>query len=462
MPVKCTNEARRKRGGEMPRRKNTLKNGLVAALVAGTAALSTSTAEAGPIQLKLWTQLTTASQTDVIRKQVNECLAAQPGVTVEFEAVTLDTLYSRMLTALQRGDVPDVMNTTEGVVAFLAARNALRPVTGIIDQLGRSDFRQSNLVAVSKGGQTWAIPDWALHQEVWYRKDLFEKAGLKPPKSWAELLAAAEKLNVDTNGDGTIDRYGFAVPMARVQVAPQMFFQIFYSAGGTIFDPKTGEYVFAKERDTAIKSLEFLIELYKKASPPASVGWSYNEFRTALVKDQVAMTNEWGAVVLIAKEQNPAMLDKFGVFPFPGPDAGVKPAAALAGGYYYLMTKTTPEREAASKTLLTCMFTPDRLAERTNSRPIFAIPATRSAFDSPVYTSNEYVKMYREELKTIFNDVMGNWYRYGSEAGLDLLTGQIEATSFMGDAVQNAALGRMTPGEAVDEMDKQFRQLIAK
>lgn len=446
----------------MRRSGKTLFKHMFTALLSASVVIPPLAANAEGIQLKFWTQLTTASQTKVIQKHVDECLATMPGVSVEFESVTLDTLYSRLLTALQRGAVPDVMNTTEGVVAFLSARNALQPVTSIIDKLGREDFRQSNLLAVSKDKEIWAIPDWALHQEVWYRKDLFKEARIEPPKSWAELLAAAERLNVDTNGDGNIDRYGFAVPMARVQVAPQIFFQLLYSAGGTIFDPKTGEYVFDKHRDKAVKSLEFMIELYKKASPPASVEWSFNEFRTALVKDQVAMTNEWGAVVLIAKEQNPDMLDKLGVFPFPGPDAGTKPAAALAGGYYYLMAKTKPEREAASKTLLECMFTPDRLAERTNSRPIFAIPATKSAFDSDVYKSNEYVKMYRDQLEIIFNEVLGNWYRYGGEAGLNLLTGQIEATSFMGDAIQNAALGRMTAEQAVDEIDRQFRELIKK
>lgn len=439
--------------GKLPMRR-------VVAAVTTSLVASAPIAAVADVDLTFWTQLTTQSQTDVIRAQVDECLVEMPGVTVEFEAVTLDTLYSRLLTALQRGDVPDIMNTTEGVVAFMESREALLPVTQIIDGIGRDDFRQSNLRAVSQDGEIWAIPDWALHQEVWYRQDLFEEAGLAIPRSWADLLAAAQALNEDTNGDGTIDRFGIAVPMARVQVAAQTFFQIFYSAGGTIFDPETGEYVFGNQRELAIESLQFMVDLFEAASPPASVEWSYNDFRTGLVNDLVAMTNEWGAVVLIAAEQNPDMLANMSVFPFPGPSADEPPVAALAGGYYYLMSRTDPEREAASTELLQCMFTPDRLAARTNSRPIFAIPATQSAFDSEVYTSNEYVQMFRPELETIFNDVMGNWYRYGSEAGMNPLTGQIEATSFVGDAIQNAALGRITVEAAIDEMDAQFRELI--
>ena len=45
---------------------------------------------------------------------------------------------------------------------------------------------------------------------------------------------------------------------------------------------------------------------------------------------------------------------------------------------------------------------------------------------------------------------MPTWYRYGMEAGLHPLTGQIEATTFIGDAMQNAALGKITVDAAVD------------
>lgn len=441
--------------------KGSVRSQLAAIAMVGAAAAVGVPKDANAVELEFWTVLTTASQTQVIQKHVNQCVEGKKDVTVKFSSVTLDGQYSRLLTAIQRGELPNVMNATEGVVAFLNGRGALAPATGLIDSLGRDDFRPSSIAAVSKNRDVWAVPDWALHQEVWYRKDLFAKAGLQPPKSWADLIDAAKKLTVATKGDGNVDQYGFAVPMARVQVAPQTFFQIFYSAGGTLLDPKTGKYVFGDQKKLAVESLQFMLDLYKAASPPASVEWSYNEFRTGFVKGQVAMTNEWGAVVGIAQEQNPTMLDNMSVFPFPGPRADTKPVASLGGGYYYLMTKSSPEKVAASEALVKCMFAPERVAERTNSRPIFAIPATKSAFNHPVYTSNEMVKRFRPELETIFNRVMENWYRYGSEAGLNLVTGQIEATAFVGTAIQNAALGKMTAAEAVDSMDEQFRRLSA-
>lgn len=429
------------------------------------AAVATTAGQASAVELSFWTNLTTAAQADVIAAQVNTCAAEQDGLTVKFETVPFNSMYTRLITAARNGNPPDIMNTLEGAVAFVQAQGGLVPVTDVVDGLGADDFLQSYLNAVRKDGEIWGIPDWALHQEVWYRKDLFAEHGIEIPTSWDELLEAAKALTLDENNDGTPEVYGFAVPMDRSLVAPQTFFQFFYAAGGTIFDPETGDYVFDQYHDIAVQSLDFMLELYREASNPSSVSWTWSDFRNGFVQGQLAMTNEWGAVVLIAAEQNPEMLENFGVFPFPAPEAGETPAAALNGGYYYLISNTGEERVAASKALLTCMYTPERVAERANSRPIFAIPATNSAFNSDVYQNNEYVQQFSEEVDTIFNKVMSNWYRYGQEAGLNPLTGQIEATTFMGDAIQSAALGRITTEEAINQIDGQMQyqsQLIGR
>lgn len=436
----------------MPELRTILRRRVIAACVATSLPVMAAEAQ----ELSVWSNLTTAAQADIIQKQANACAARQPGVSIKFETVPFGSMYTRLITAMRRNELPNLMNTLEGAVAFVQAKNGLVPVTDIVNALGKDDFLASYLSAVSKGDDIWGLPDWALHQEVWYRTDLLAAAGLKVPRSWDELLQAAKALNKPAS-DGKPAVYGFAVPMGRALVAPQTYFQVFYSAGGTIFDPKTGEYSFGDQKELATRSLQYMIDLYKAASPPASVEWSWAEYRTAFVKGQVAMTNEWGAVVQMAADQNPDILDKMDVFPFPGPSADKKPAAALNGGYYYLIGKSTPEKVAASKKLLTCLYQPKLVAERANTRPIFAIPATRSAFNSEDYQSNPQVKRFKPLIDKIFTQVMPNWYRYGMEAGLHPLTGQIEATTFVGDAIQNAALGKLTAAAAIDQIDQQLR-----
>src|SRR5215470_3534221 len=183
-------------------------------------------ASARAVDLTFWTNLTTAAQANVIQKQISECLPQQPGVTVKFETVPFGAMYTRLITAMRKDEAPNIMNTIEGAVGFMEAKNGLVPVTDIVDKLNREDFIAAYLKAVAKDGQIWGLPDWALHQEVWYRKDLFEKVGLKVPRSWDELLQAAKTLT-QAGADGKSAVYGFAVPMGRSLVAPQTYFQIF-------------------------------------------------------------------------------------------------------------------------------------------------------------------------------------------------------------------------------------------
>ncbi len=60
-----------------------------------------------------------------------------------------------------------------------------------------SDYPKNVMSAVTFGGKVYVVPlvmDWEV---IYYRKDLFQKAGLKVPKNFTELEAAARKLNAD-------------------------------------------------------------------------------------------------------------------------------------------------------------------------------------------------------------------------------------------------------------------------
>jgi len=422
--------------------------------------LGTQAAKNKPITITIWTNLTVQSQTEVLKKQLDEIITNMPNVEYRLDTVPFSDMYVRLITALQQKDgLPNLMHTTEGPPAFLHKKGVIVPVDDVLDKIGRDDFVGSYLRSVTKNGKTWGVPDWALHQGVWYRKDLFKEKGLQIPKSWEELIQVSEALNADTNNDGKLDVYGFAVPMHRVQVAAQTYFQFLYSAGVYVFDPKTGEYAFGDNKKKAEEALEAMINLYKAASNPSSIEWSWGDYRNAIVEGNVAQTNEWGAIVLKAKQQNPDILKNLSVYPFPGPNKNEPAKASLGGGYYFIVGKSSDDKVEISKNILEALYTPEMVAERALSRPIFAIPATKSGYK--IYKNNDFVKQFKTEVDTIFSEIMPSWYRYGMEAGLNPLAGQIEATTFIGDAIQSVALEKWTVKEAVDYIDENLRFQIS-
>ena len=67
---------------------------------------------------------------------------------------------------------------------------------------------------VSMDGHIYGMPHYSTATVMYWNKDLFEAAGLdpeKPPTTYAELREYAEKLAVDTDGDGAIDQWGVGV-----------------------------------------------------------------------------------------------------------------------------------------------------------------------------------------------------------------------------------------------------------
>lgn len=394
-------------------------------------------------KLIIWTCLTADAQYEVLNKQFTE-LGNEMGVEVEVERLSFNEMIQKLATAASSGDVPDIMHVNFGGTAQLYADEALMPVDGIIDTIGADDFSEAyKRVLTGADGKIYGIPDWAMHTSVWYRKDLFEEKGLEIPKTWAEFKATAVALN-----DGA-DMAGFPVPLDGVQVAAQTLYELMCSKGIYFLDPKTGEYIFDQEKDEAIEVIDYLVDLYKSASPAASLTWSWGDYRNALaVSGTVAMTLDMGAVIGNAQGNNPEMTAKLGCFDFPGVDGNK--VASFGSGYCFVGTKQDePLREALITDFLIALYTPERAAERALSRPMFAFPSYLPAFE--IYKQSEKVADFQTEIDTIFDAFENStWYWYGMENGLSPMSAHIEATNIFGVALQGACDGTYTSEEAFD------------
>lgn len=416
------------------------------------------TSNASTKKLVIWTNLTAEAQAKVLQKQFNE-VAKEMGIEVEMVTVAFNDMYTKLATAVESGDVPDIMHTNFAGAAYLHAQGMIAGMDDVIDAVGRDDFISTYLRVLTVDGTTWGVPDWALHTSVWYRKDLFEQKGLKVPKNWEEFEAVAKALTMDQDGDGKIDIYGFPVPLHAVQVAPQTFYEFLYSAGVYTFDPDTGEYVFGSQKEKATEVLDYMINLYRQVSPPSATEWSWSEYRNALVEGSVAMTLDMGAVIGLAQSNNPDMVKNLGCFDFPGPDG--KKFASFGSGYCFVgSSQGSDEKIQLTKDFIKRLYTPERAAERALSRPMFAFPSLYSALE--IYKANDAVALFQDEIATITHSFENsNWYWYGMENGLSQMSSQIEATTFFGEALQSAALGMQTPKAAVEYIDQQLQEQIS-
>lgn len=393
--------------------------------------------------LVIWTCLTADAQFNVLNKQFTE-LGEEMGVNVEVEKLSFGEMIAKLATASAVGEVPDVMHVNFGGTAQLYADDALMPVDGIIETIGADDFSDAyKTVLTGADGHIYGLPDWAMHTSVWYRKDLFEEKGLEIPTTWAEFKEVAVALN---DGDAMS---GFNIPLDGVQVAAQTLYELMCSAGVTFLDPATGEYIFDQQKEEAIAVIDYLVDLYKSASPAGSLAWSWGDYRNALaVTGTVAMTLDMGAVIGNAQGNNPEMTSKLGCFDFPGVDGNK--VASFGSGYCFVGTKQDDAvREELVTDFLLALYTPERAAERALSRPMFAFPSYLPAFE--IYKNSELVAEFQTEVDTIMDAFENStWYWYGMENGLSPMSAHIEGTNIFGVALQGACDGTYTSEEAFD------------
>jgi multiple sugar transport system substrate-binding protein len=250
------------------------------------------------------------------------------GAKINVIAVPFSDLYQKVLTDWASGtnSVDAAVFAPQWMVDYVAG--------GYLEDLGGriakdKDIEWNDIGAFfrdfssSFGGKTYLVPlDGDFHM-LYYRTDVFEKAGLKPPTTWDEYLADAKALNgKDFNGDG---QKGFGSCIAKKRNAQSYWFvtdvvssmtQSKGTSQGTFFDTKDMKPLINNEAFRA--ALDFLKES-SKYGPPDELNMDVSDTRPLFTSGKCALNLDWGDVgVLAIDPKTSKVIDKTGATIMPG------------------------------------------------------------------------------------------------------------------------------------------------
>ena len=152
-----------------------------------------------PNHLVVWTLENLPERLAAIRS-VAERFTQATGITVEMVGVDENQFTQLVTASAASGVLPDVVGSLPlAAVRSLAANELLDPAaTGqALAALGPETFSARALELTHDGNAQLAVPSEAWPQLLLYRRDLFAAAGLPEPRSYADVTAAATKLNTD-------------------------------------------------------------------------------------------------------------------------------------------------------------------------------------------------------------------------------------------------------------------------
>lgn len=179
-----------------------------------------------------------------------------------------------------------------------------------------NDFMKANVKASTENGKIMSIPLVNEYEALFYRKDLFEAAKIKPPTTFDELEAAAKALN-----DPSKEVYGI-VSRGNMGAAVTQFSSYLYGFGGDFL--KNGKCVI--DSPEAVKAIQYYGKLLKNYGPPGVINMSWPQAVALFASGKAAMYTD--ASVMLAQMNDPAkskVADKIGIALFPAGPAGQKP-----------------------------------------------------------------------------------------------------------------------------------------
>jgi multiple sugar transport system substrate-binding protein len=150
-----------------------------------------------PKRITVWTGDTLPDRVAATQAIVDKFTAAT-GIQVELVGVDEDQFNQTLTSAAAAGELPDVIGSQPLASVRTLAANELvdkAATAEVVQALGADTFDQRALELTRDGDAQLAVPSDAWAQLLYYRKDLFDAAGLPAPTTYDAILNAARTLN---------------------------------------------------------------------------------------------------------------------------------------------------------------------------------------------------------------------------------------------------------------------------
>lgn len=342
---------------------------------------------AAPVKLVFWHMEARPHRVERIKELCEEFSKTHPGIEIEPQVQSWGEIYQLAPAAIQAGRGPNFMLAIPDFLVFIKALGVVQPVSDILMELQKKyTFFDSAVEPYHFDNEYWAVPIYGMDFVLWYRKDIFRKAGLdpnRPPRTWDELLQYCEKIK----SSGVV-KYPIAVPGAIHMATDQLIYTLMVTNKAEhIFGEDPNEITFNNPR--TVEAYAFYKKLFDY-SPPGSASWAWDQPRTALFTGQVAMVMEKGHYIKGWIDNANAPLSELGCAPVPIPEDG-QPGSIYYSNALMLLTND-PEKRAAFKEFVEWLHQPDVMSRLLHMDPGFFLPVTREVLYSDAFWSDPVIK----------------------------------------------------------------------
>jgi multiple sugar transport system substrate-binding protein len=321
---------------------------------------------------------------------------SQDKIQVKLDVYNWGQGHDMLLTQISGGQPPDLANGNSQWVGEWSGINEVQPLDDLLPKDFLANFAPSGLKAFTTKSKLMALPYFLDPRAIYYRKDLFDKAGLKPPTTWDDVIAAAQKLHAPPN------MFGFGMTFSRKSDDMDYWWYAWLGANGAGKNLSlwTEDGHSRMNSPEAIAATQFLVDLnqkYKVCNNDIPTAGRDEELQPLFYAGKLAMleTGSWFPTLL--KKNAPDI--QYAVAPLPVAKAGMTSVTAFWPDAVMMFKKSQHPKEAA--TLLQFMYSKENRLLFAKQRGV--IPERIDVGQDPAYAVGDTEKFFVNALSTAYN-----------------------------------------------------------
>ena len=270
---------------------------------------------AGIAQAETTLTIATVNNPDmVVMQKYSAEYEAETGVKLNWLVLDENTLRQRVTTDIATGGGQfDIITIGLYETPIWGKQGWLQPFDNLSAEYDVEDILPTVRDALSYEGKLYSVPFYAESAMTFYRKDLFEAAGLTMPEqpTWTQIAEFASKLDDKENGVAGIcirGLPGWGENMALLGLVGNVY-------GGVQFNM---DWTSGVNSEAWNKAISAYVDLANNYGPPGVVGNGFNENLNMLAEGKCAMWNDATvAAGLLFDPNRSKVADKLGFAPMP-------------------------------------------------------------------------------------------------------------------------------------------------
>jgi multiple sugar transport system substrate-binding protein len=405
--------------------------------------------------IRVWHTETQPNSQEAVKNIARRFEAKHPGVKVEVEALAWGDLEPKIMQALAAGAPPELSHGQPITCTALQSKGLLLPLDEVVKALGEANIWDQVKRVCRVGNSQYGLVHAAGTSLLIYRKDLAQKLGLKPPRTWADLLANAKAFNSQGMAGITIPGDNLFINI--------LLGELVKANGGTLFDKQNRPQMTSQPM---VETLEFIRDLTQYA-PKGWEGHGYLETFTNLSGQKAAMMYQgYGrGASLIEKNAPPNMAnaEHFDVWVKPHGPSGKEPAAQVDEEPWMLFKGSKNPKEAIE--FLKFFYQKENYLEYVQTVPIHLFPITKSLRADKDYQATPMIQRWKSWIEVqegyLNNDqgkptLVVDWDDMNSKPYLMEVLG----SGILRDMVMDVALEKKPARDAGARAQKRLEELL--